>query len=136
LQQGQQPQRGFPLEQTTLYERVGREPFFVELIARFYEGVEKDPVLRPLYPEDLEPSKAHLAGFLSQYWGGPRQYSMERGHPRLRMRHAPFAIGQRERDAWVVCMAAAVEAVDVSPQDAALLMTYFNDTATFLMNRT
>jgi hemoglobin len=123
------------MEESTLYERVGREPFFTALIERFYEGVAGDPVLRPLYPDDLAPGKAHLAGFLSQYWGGPSQYSMERGHPRLRRRHAPFAIGQVERDAWVRHMTEAVAAADCSPRDAALLLAYFDDTATFLMNR-
>ncbi len=119
----------------TLYERVGGEPFFDELVEQFYEQVAVDPVLRPLYPDDLGPGKAHLAGFLAQYWGGPPNYSRERGHPRLRMRHAPFAIGRRERDAWVRHMTAAVATSSVSPEDAALLLAYFDDTATFLMNR-
>jgi hemoglobin len=124
-----------PNRPDSLYERVGREPFFVELVERFYDGVQVDPLLRPLYPEDLEPGKAHLAGFLSQYWGGPPQYSMERGHPRLRMRHAPFEIRQAERHAWVKHMTAAVHAVEVSPDDAALLLAYFEDAATFMINR-
>ncbi|MCI0778744.1 MAG: globin, partial [Chloroflexi bacterium] len=102
---------------------------------RFYESVAVDPVLRPIYPEDLEPPKAHLAGFLAQYWGGPPQYTAERGYPRLRMRHAPFAIGREERDIWVRHMRAALESVDVSAEDAAQLSEYFEDTATFLMNR-
>ena len=120
---------------STLFERVGGRDFFVRLIARFYESVAVDPVLRPIYPEDLEPPKAHLAGFLAQYWGGPPQYTAERGYPRLRMRHAPFAIGQEERDIWVRHMRAALESVDVSAEDAAQLSEYFEDTATFLMNR-
>jgi hemoglobin len=120
---------------TTLYQRVGKEPFFVTLVERFYEGIVDDPVLRPLYPDDLAPGKAHLAGFLSQYWGGPPNYSMERGHPALRMRHRPFAIGQVERDAWVHHMTNAVGAVECSPQDKSLLLGYFEDAASFLMNR-
>ncbi|MCH8847915.1 MAG: globin [Chloroflexi bacterium] len=120
---------------STLFERVGGRDFFVRLIERFYESVAVDPVLRPIYPEDLEPPKAHLAGFLAQYWGGPPQYTAERGPPRLRMRHAPFAIGQEERDIWVRHMRAALESVDVSAEDAAQLSEYFEDTATFLMNR-
>ena len=119
----------------TLYERVGGRDFFVTLIERFYESVAVDPVLRPIYPEDLEPPKAHLAEFLAQYWGGTPQYTAERGHPRLRMRHAPFAIGQEERDIWVRHMRAALETVDVSSEDAVLLSEYFEDTATFLINR-
>ena len=120
---------------STLFERVGGRDFFVRLIERFYESVAVDPVLRPIYPEDLEPPKVHLAGFLAQYWGGPPQYTAERGPPRLRMRHAPFAIGQEERDIWVRHMRAALESVDVSAEDAAQLSEYFEDTATFLMNR-
>ncbi|MCH7482387.1 MAG: globin [Chloroflexi bacterium] len=120
---------------STLYDRVGGLDFFVTLIERFYEAVVGDPVLRPLYPDDLDAPKARLAGFLAQYWGGPPQYSAERGHPRLRMRHAPFAIGQVERDAWVRHMRAALGSADVSPEDAAALADYFEDTATFLINR-
>jgi hemoglobin len=120
---------------STLYERVGKEPFFVKLVDKFYEGVEQDAVLRPLYPEDLGPGKAHLAGFLSQYWGGPPNYSLERGHPALRMRHAPFAISQVERDAWVLHMTAAVADSDASPQDQVRMLVYFTDAGTFLMNR-
>lgn len=122
-------------ENSTLYQRVGKEPFFVKLVDKFYEGVENDPILRPLYPEDLGPGKAHLAGFLSQYWGGPPNYSMERGHPALRMRHAPFAIAQPERDAWVTHMAEAVGDSDASPQDKILMLAYFADAGTFLINR-
>ena len=122
-------------ESSTLHERVGGTQFFFDLVAKFYEGIESDPILRPLYPEDLAPGKAHLALFLAQYWGGPPQYSMERGHPRLRMRHMPFSIGQVERDAWIGHMTNAVAAMNASPQDAGLLMGYFADTATFLMNR-
>ena len=120
---------------SNLYQRVGKEPFFVKLVDKFYEGVERDPVLRPLYPEDLTPGKAHLAGFLSQYWGGPPNYSMERGHPALRMRHAPFAITEVERDAWVTHMPEAVADSDASPQDKALMLAYFSDAGTFLINR-
>ena len=120
---------------STLYERVGGRDFFVTLVERFYEAVAGDPVLWPIYPSDLEPPKAHLAGFLAEYWGGPPQYTAERGHPRLRMRHVRFAIGREVRDAWVRHMRAALESADVSPDDAALLAEYFEDTATFLINR-
>jgi hemoglobin len=122
-------------DSTRLYDRVGGEPFFVALVERFYTGVERDAVLRPLYPSDLEPSKRHLALFLAQYWGGPLTYNAERGHPRLRMRHVRFAIGQPERDAWVGHMRAAVEASDASTADAEAMMAYFNNAATSLMNR-
>jgi hemoglobin len=122
-------------DSTTLYQRVGKEPFFVKLVDKFYEGVEQDEVLRPWYPDDLGPGKAHLAGFLSQYWGGPPNYSLERGHPALRMRHRPFSIGQVERDAWVQHMTEAVTVSDASMQDKVLMLKYFSDAGTFLMNR-
>ena len=119
----------------TLHDRVGGLPFFVALVERFYEAVEADPILRPLYPSDLAPGKANLAEFLAQYWGGPPAYSARRGHPRLRMRHFAFAIGQPERDAWVEHMSAAVRASEASPADAEELLVYFRDASTMLVNR-
>ena len=122
----------------TVYALVGA-PFFAELVERFYEGVAGDPVLRPLYPsEDLDDAKARLCGFLVQYWGGPADYSAARGHPRLRMRHAPFAIGQAERDAWIAHMSSAVdETVDnygFPPAVAQIFHDYFDSAATHLLN--
>ncbi|MBX9388390.1 globin [Streptomonospora nanhaiensis] len=97
-------------DQQTFYDAVGGEDTFVRLVRRFYEGVAADPVLRPLYPEeDLGPAEERLRLFLMQYWGGPRTYSEQRGHPRLRMRHFPFRIGSRERDHWLAHMRAAVD---------------------------
>lgn len=119
----------------TVYELVGGEPTFFALVERFYEGVAQDPVLRPLYPEDLGPSKRHLALFLSQYWGGPPIYSQQRGHPRLRMRHLPFPIGKAERDAWVRHMTAAVNATPMPAEARTQMLRYFEDAATFLINR-
>ena len=120
---------------STLYDRVGGEPFFSALAERFYQGVEQDPVLRPLYPEDLGPPKRHLALFLVQYWGGPTTYNEQRGHPRLRMRHFPFAIGQAEREAWLGHMRAAVDASNASAEDKDALLAYFEMAATHLVNR-
>jgi hemoglobin len=120
--------------ESTLYERVGGDVFFVDLVERFYVGVENDPVLRPLYPPDLEPGKANLAAFLAQYWGRPPSYSAARGHPRLRMRHFRFAIGARERDAWVAHMVEAVRGSSASPSDARVLVEYFEGAATMLIN--
>lgn len=121
---------------TTLYSRVGGRPWFEALTERFYAGVATDPVLRPLYPDDdLAGARARLCGFLIQYWGGPTDYSDERGHPRLRMRHMPFAIGPRERDAWLHHMSAAVREMGAAPTDEAALLDYFANAATHLSNR-
>lgn len=94
---------------TTFYDEVGGHAFFERLVANFYAEVEKDGLLRPMYPEDLSESKRHFEMFLEQYWGGPRDYSTERGHPRLRMRHAPFRITRAARDAWLAAMSIALE---------------------------
>jgi len=119
---------------SSLYERVGGEPFFTGLVERFYAGVQSDPVLRPLYPADLGPSIRYLALFLAQYWGGPPTYNAERGHPRLRMRHVRFSIGQAERDAWLRHMRAAVDGSDASAADAEAMLVYFEMAAASLMN--
>ena len=119
----------------TLYDRVGGEAFFMALVERFYAAVEHDPVVRPLYPEDLTPSARHLALFLGQYWGGPPAYNEARGHPRLRMRHMPFAIAQAERDAWMRHMRDAVESSDASLGDKQVLLAYLDMAATSLINR-
>jgi hemoglobin len=94
---------------TTLYDEVGGHEFFERLVTNFYAEVEKDELLRPMYPEDLSESKRHFEMFLEQYWGGPKDYSAERGHPRLRIRHAPFRITRAARDAWLAAMSIALE---------------------------
>jgi hemoglobin len=101
-----------------MYETVGGQAFFDALVDRFYEGVERDPVLLCLYPDhsDLAGARRRLALFLGQYWGGPSTYSEERGHPRLRMRHVPFAIGARERDHWLAHMRAALDELAPVPE--------------------
>ncbi|MGH2352694.1 MAG: globin [Chloroflexota bacterium] len=119
----------------TLYQAAGGAETFDRIIARFYEGVAQDAVLRPLYPADLAASRRHLSLFVQQFFGGPSTYSQERGHPRLRMRHLPFPIGQAERDAWMRHMRAAVESVDLPAPVAEALLDYFERAATFLMNR-
>jgi|SRR5687768_9343041 hemoglobin len=122
-------------EEITLYDEVGGMPFFERLIEVFYEGVANDAVLRPLYPEDLGPSTRHLTLFLAQYWGGPTTYDAERGHPRLRMRHAPFAVGPGERDRWLFHMRAAVD--EMAPQEPVrrALLEYFEMAAEAMRNR-
>lgn len=120
----------------TFFEAVGGEDTFKRLVARFYAGVAEDPVLRPLYPEeDLSGAEERLRLFLMQYWGGPTTYGERRGHPRLRMRHVPFTIGPRERDAWLARMRAAVDSLDLPPDLAAPLLDYFQMAANSLQNR-
>lgn len=96
------------MDDQSLYDAVG-EGFFVQLVDDFYEIVAEDELLRPMYPEELTDAKRHLVLFLIQYWGGPAVYMAERGHPRLRMRHAPFRITKRARDAWLAAMTTALE---------------------------
>ncbi len=123
-------------EETSLYELAGGMPFFERLVGRFYEGVAADPVLLRVYPEDdLAGARHRLTLFLAQYWGGPRTYDAERGHPRLRMRHAPFAIGPAERDAWLARMRAAIAAEAPSPEVAERLHGYIDMTAEAMRNR-
>ena len=120
----------------TLYDRAGGTPFFEALVGRFYDGVETDPLLRPVYPEpDLSGARRRLTLFLIQYWGGPTTYDAERGHPRLRMRHAPFAIGPAERDRWLVHMRAAMAEIGPAPDVAAELERYFSMAAEAMQNR-
>jgi hemoglobin len=123
-------------EQVTLYEAVGGEETFRRLVARFYRGVAGDPVLRAVYPEeDLAAAEERLRLFLIQYWGGPTTYSERRGHPALRMRHARFAIGPAERDAWLRHMTEAIRALDLPQEQAAPLLEYVTMAANALVNR-
>jgi hemoglobin len=119
----------------TLYERVGGMEFFRDLVRHFYEGVKTDELLRPMYPEDLEPGIEHLALFLGQYWGGPTDYMDLRGHPRLRMRHDPYKITKRARDAWLTHMLAAVDQMEMSATDRSELIAYLDLAAHQLRNR-
>ena len=117
------------------YAEVGGAPVFAKIVARFYEEVARDEVLRPIYPEeDLGPAEERLRMFLEQYWGGPRTYSDQRGHPRLRMRHAPFRIGPIERDAWLRCMRIAVDEADLDDAHRAQLWQYLQYAAISMMN--
>src|SRR5690606_7538229 len=119
----------------TFYEQVGGEATFRRIVARFYQEVAKDELLRPLYPEeDLGPAEERLRLFLMQYWGGPHTYSERRGHPRLRMRHAPFKIGPAERDAWLRCMRIAVDEADLAPEHRDKLWQYLEMAADSLVN--
>ena len=126
-----------PVQPAEVFERVGGIAFFERLVERFYDGVETDPVLLRLYPtpDDLSAARRHLTLFLAQYWGGPTRYSDERGHPRLRMRHASFAIGPEERDHWLAHMREAVAAADPEPEVRRALEEYFEMAAESMRNR-
>lgn len=120
----------------SLYDRAGGMAFFKTLVDRFYAGVADDPVLRPLYPEaDLAPAARRLTLFLAQYWGGPRTYDEERGHPRLRMRHAPFAVDAAARDRWLVHMRTALLATAPPPDVAEEFERYIAMAADAMRNR-
>ena len=121
---------------TTVFEAVGGMAFFEELVDRFYDGVAGDDALLALYPDpaDLAPARRHLALFLAQYWGGPTEYSTLRGHPALRMRHAPFAIGIEARDRWLIHMRAALAAMDPEPAVARAFEDYLAMAADALRN--
>ncbi len=121
--------------QQSFFEAVGGHATFERIVRRFYEGVADDPVLRPMYPEDdLEGAIWRLTAFLEQYWGGPTTYSEQRGHPRLRMRHAPYLVNPDARDAWVHHMREAVASANLAPLHAVTLMDYLERSAHSLIN--
>ena len=118
------------------YDLAGGEATFRLLVGRFYSSVASDPVLRAVYPEeDLSGATERLTLFLIQYWGGPATYSEQRGHPRLRLRHQPFAIGQAERDAWLRHMTSAVESLELAPAVREALLDYFATASTAMINQ-
>ena len=119
----------------TIYDQVGGLETFERLVGTFYDEVEHDPVLRHLYPESLAAPRKHLGLFLAQYFGGPTTYAEQRGHPRLRMRHLPFRIGRRERDAWVSHMLAAIDTAGIAEPARSEMREYFENAATFLINQ-
>jgi hemoglobin len=121
----------------SLFDAAGGMPFFEALVDRFYVGVASDPDLLRVYPtpDDLSGARHRLTLFLAQYWGGPRSYDAERGHPRLRMRHAPFEIGPAERDAWLGHMRAAIADLDPPAEVARRLHAYFDMAAEAMRNR-
>jgi hemoglobin len=118
-----------------IYRSIGSNEPYYRLVEEFYKGVENDPVLRPLYPEDLSDAKRHLALFLIQRTGGESTYSQQRGHPRMRQRHMPFSIGLIERNAWLVNMDAALSKVDEFACHRQVLSDFFASFATFLINK-
>jgi hemoglobin len=120
----------------SVYELAGGEKTFKLLVERFYARVGEDPLLRSIYPEeDLSGATERLTLFLIQYWGGPATYNELRGHPRLRLRHQPFVIGQRERDAWLSHMTAALESLELAPAVRFALLDYFETASTAMINQ-
>jgi hemoglobin len=123
------------MSENDFYERVGGEPTFEKLVAAFYRGVATDDILRPMYPEeDLGPAADRLRMFLEQYWGGPTTYQEQRGHPRLRMRHAAFKVNPLARDRWLQHMRVAVDELALPPMYEAELWSYLERAATSLIN--
>jgi hemoglobin len=120
---------------TTFYDEIGGSATIRAIVARFYEGVATDEVLRPLYPEeDLGPAEERFAMFLEQYWGGPTTYSEQRGHPRLRMRHAPFAVTPTAKDHWLTHFRAALDEASLRPEQDAQFWDYVTHAAQFMVN--
>lgn len=120
---------------TNYYEAFGGEPFFADLVSQFYARVATNEILRPMYPErDMAGAARRLQMFLEQYWGGPATYSVERGHPRLRMRHAGFHIGPAARDAWLTCMREAVDGMEMEDAAREKLWRYLEGAAEHLLN--
>jgi hemoglobin len=117
-----------------IYEYVGGEPTFRKLVDAFYARVERDDVLRPMFPDDLDEGKHWQFLFLSQYFGGPRSYLDERGHPRLRIRHAPFPIDQRARDHWLKHMLAALDEAGIQEPALTAMRNYFEYASTHMIN--
>lgn len=122
-------------ENSTLYDMIGGELTFYRLVDAFYARVAEDGVLRPMFPDDLSEGKYWQFLFLMQYWGGPDRYAQYRGHPRLRMRHMPFAITVEARDRWTQHMLAAIDAVGIAEPARSTMRAYFEQGATFMINR-
>ena len=124
------------MSEQTFYEKIGGERTFNDLVSHFYALVAVNPILRPMYPEnDLHGAGRRLQLFLEQYWGGPSTYSEERGHPRLRMRHAEFHIDLAARDAWLLCMKDAVNGLEVADDLKAQLWNYLELAANSMVNQ-
>lgn len=123
------------IQRLTIYDLAGGQDVFFHLADTFYQRIDTDPLLRPMFPANLAGPRERLALFLIQYFGGPATYSEQRGHPRLRMRHIPFSIGQAERDAWLAHMLAAIDLVGIPEPARAQMRDYFERSATFMINR-
>ena len=123
------------MSEVSFYDEIGGLETFRRIVARFYEGVATDEVLRPMYPEeDLGPAEERFLLFLVQYWGGPTTYSERRGHPRLRMRHAPFAVDTTARDHWLGHFRDALDAAGLTPEQDERFWAYITHAANFMLN--
>lgn len=121
--------------ETSFYDQIGGHDTFQRLVEAFYEGVKTDPVLRPMYPdEDMDGAVWRLGAFLEQYWGGPKTYSEQRGHPRLRMRHQPFKVNPEARDRWLGHMSNALDTLELSELDRAMFWDYLERAAHSMVN--
>lgn len=118
----------------SVYDFIGGEPVIREIVRRFYDRIEADPVLRPMFPDDLGPGREYQALFLIQYFGGPRTYLDVRGHPRLRARHMPFVIDQQARDHWLQHMLDAIDEVGVEEPARGIMRQYFERASEFMIN--
>lgn len=119
----------------TFYEEIGGHDTIKHIVDVFYDGVATDELLRPMYPEqDLEPAKERFTLFLQQYWGGPGTYSEQRGHPRLRMRHAPFEVTSASRERWLHHFRHGLDAAHLTPEQDAEFWAYVQHAATFMIN--
>ena len=123
------------MSEQTFYDEIGGYPTIAKIVARFYEGVATDEVLRPIYPEDdLGPAQERFTLFLAQYWGGPTTYSERRGHPRLRMRHAPFRVTPKAKEHWLLHFRAGLDAANLTPAQDAQFWEYVTHAAQFMVN--
>jgi len=121
---------------SSFYEEIGGEAFFTDLVSQFYAQVAVNPILRPMYPEtDLKAAALRLQWFLEQYWGGPSTYQENRGHPRLRMRHAEFHINLAAHDAWLKAMRTAVDGVEMKSELREQLWSYLEMAAAAMVNQ-
>jgi len=122
-------------DEVSFYEAIGGHDTIRRIVERFYEGVATDPLLKPMYPEeDLGPAAERFTLFLEQYWGGPGTYSETRGHPRLRMRHAPYAVTPAARDAWLKHFREGLDEAALPPELDAQFWAYVQHAATFMVN--
>lgn len=125
-----------PALNDTLWAQVGGTPTFERITRAFYREVKQDPLLAPMYPDgDWEGATWRLQKFLEQYWGGPTDYSDQRGHPRLRMRHAPFPVTPAAREAWLKHMHAALDEAELPPMHDAAFRDYIERAALAMVNR-